>query len=95
MTTYNWLTLFGVPGIIMALGSFILLQIRQNKAMKDGIKAILHDKLLCSYRVCRRKGYTTSYDRDNFECMYIQYKALRGNGVMEDVRRRFLALPLR
>ena len=33
------------------------------------------------------KGYTTSYDRDNFECMYIQYKALRGNGVMEDVRR--------
>ena len=41
------------------------------------------------------KGYTTSYDRDNFECMYIQYKALRGNGVMDDVRRRFLALPLR
>ena len=79
----------------MALGSFILLQIRQNKAMKDGIKAILHDKLLCSYRVCRRKGYTTSYDRDNFECLYVQYKALKGNGVMEDVRRRFLALPLR
>lgn len=40
MTTYNWLTLFSVPGMIMALGSFILLQIKQNKAMKDGIKAI-------------------------------------------------------
>ena len=95
MTVYNWLTLLGVPGILTALGSFIWLQVKQNKAMKEGMKAILHDSLLRSYHACKRQGYATSDDRDNFEQMYNQYHALGGNGVMKDVRDKFLALELR
>ena len=95
MTVYNWLSLLGVPGMLAALGSFIWMQIKQNKAMRNGLKAILRDSLLRAYYACHGQGYATSDDRDNFEEMYIQYHSLGGNGVMEDVRQRFLALPLR
>ena len=80
--------------MLTALGSFIWVQIRQNRAMKNGMQAILRDRLLQCFQYCRRQGYATSDDRQNFENMYIQYHALGGNGVMEDVRQKFFALPL-
>ena len=95
MTVYNWLSLLGVPGMFAALGSFICMQFRQNRAVKNGMKAILRDSLLRAYHACAGQGYATSDDRENFEDLYIQYHSLGGNGVMEDVRQRFLALPLK
>ena len=40
MTIYNWLTLLGVPGMFAALIGFIRIQIKQNRAMKNGMQAI-------------------------------------------------------
>ena len=94
ITVYNWLTLLGVPGMLAALIGFIRMQIVQNRAVKNGMQAILRDRLLQCFRICRRQGYATSDDRQNFENMYIQYHSLGGNGVMDDVRRKFFALPL-
>ena len=49
MSVYNWLTLFGIPGLIAGLFSFITLQIKQNNAIKLGLQAILRDRLLQAY----------------------------------------------
>ena len=66
----------------------------QNKAMKLAVQAILRDRLLQSFQFCKRQGFATSDDRQNFENMYVQYHLLGGNGVMDDVRQKFFALPL-
>ena len=50
MTIYNWLTLFGVPSLFIALVTFIKMQIAQNKAIKEGLQAILRDRLLQAYK---------------------------------------------
>ena len=94
LTVYQWLTLLGVPGMLTALGSFIWVQIRQNRAMKNGLQAILRDRLLQCFQHCRKQGFATSDERRNFENMYVQYHALGGNGVMDDVRHRFFDLPM-
>lgn len=93
MTVYNWLTLLGVPGLFAALLGFIKIQVAQNKAVKEGLQAILRDRLLQSYRYYEAKGYAEPDDRDNFENMYQQYHTLGANGVMDDIRSKFFQLP--
>ena len=95
MTVYNWLTLLGVPGMVAGLVAFIRLQMKQNRAIKDGLRAILRDRLLQAFRHCSAQGFADSDERQNFENMYIQYHSLGGNGVMDDVRQKFFALPMR
>ena len=94
MTVYNYLTLFGVPGMIAGLLAFIRLQVKQNHAVRDGLRAILRDRLLQDFRRCSLQGYADSDERQNFENMYVQYHALGGNGVMDDIRRKFFDLPM-
>ena len=94
MTVYNWLTLLGVPSMLTALLAFVRVQMKQNRAVKDGLRAILRDRLLQEFQYCKRQGYASSDDRQNFENMYIQYHALGGNGVMDDVRCKFFNLPM-
>ena len=94
MTVYNWLTILGVPGMFAALISFIRVQVKQNRALKNGMQAILRDRLLQRFQECRNQGGANSDERQNFENLYIQYHSLGGNGVMDDVRRRFFILPM-
>ena len=75
-------------------GGFIRLQVHQNRAMKAAVQAILRDKLLQRFEMCRLQGYATSDERQNFESMYAQYHSLGGNGVMDDVRQKFFGLPM-
>ncbi len=95
MTIYNWLTLLGVPGMLAGLLTFIRLQIRQNRAVRDGLQAILRDRLLQSFRRYEDQGWADSDDRQNWENMYLQYHALGGNGVIDDIRHKLFALPIR
>ena len=94
LTLYNWLTLLGIPGMIASLFTFIRLQHRQNNAIRAGLRAILRDRLLQTFRRCAHRGYAAPDERQNFENMYVQYHSLGGNGVMDDVRRRFFILPM-
>ena len=94
LTLYNWLTLLGIPGMIASLFTFIRLQRRQDNAVRAGLRAILRDRLLQTYRRCSHREYAAPDERQNFENMYVQYHALGGNGVMDDVRRKFFALPM-
>ena len=94
MTLYNWLTLLGVPGMLAALVAFIRLQHAQNIAVRAGLRAILRDRLLQAYHECAHRGFAEPDERQNFENLYVQYHALGGNGVMNDVRKKFFALPM-
>jgi hypothetical protein len=72
MTVYQWVCVLGIPGMLAGLVTFIKLQVYQNRAMKLAVQAILRDRLLQSFQFCKRQGFATSDDRQNFENMYVQ-----------------------
>lgn len=63
------------------------------KALKKGLQALLRDRLLQSYKHHEAKGYATVEDRENWINMYNQYHDLGVNGVMDDIKEKFLDLP--
>ncbi len=94
MTIYNWMCVLGIPSLIAGLLGFVRLQVKANKAMRLAVQAMLRDRLLLDFRRCAAQEYADSDERQNFENMYVQYHALGGNGVMDDIRHKFFDLPI-
>ena len=62
--------------------------------LREGILALLHDRLYqsCSFFIGR--GYCSIEDRNNLEYLYTPYKALGGNGTGESLYKKCLELPI-
>ena len=90
MSVWNWLTLFGVPTIVVAIATSLWIQTR---AIKRGIQALLRDRLLQGYKHYEQKGWADYEDKANIDNIYQQYHALGKNGVMDARHERFVSLP--
>lgn len=97
MTIYNWLSLFGIPGIISLILGSIIKSLKKQKADTDavklGIQALLRSQMIDDYNHYIDKGYAPIYARESFENVWKQYEALGANGVMEDLHKKFMTLP--
>lgn len=102
MTTFNWLSLFGVPAIILAIFTAIYGKLKariaktneENEALKRGMKVLLMDRMYELYSVSKKNGGATKFQRQNWNILYVQYHNLGGNGDMNDVRDKFFDLPI-
>lgn len=98
MTIYQGLSLLGVPALFLLFYKLMYSQVKkaeeQSAAVKQGIQALLRSQLYAEYDRYADKGYAPAWARENFENCYQQYHALGKNGVMDDIRNRFLALPM-
>ena len=94
MSLYQWLTILGIPSLVVGLFSFIKIQLRQNQAITQAVQAMLRDRLLQGYKFHIGRGWADMDERKNLENVYQQYKALCGNGDMKDLRRTFRHLPM-
>ena len=81
----------GIPALLLGL---IITTWIQTRAVKRGVQALLRDRLLQGYKYYRMQGWADEDDRSNLENVYEQYHALGANGVMDNLRLRFLDLPL-
>ena len=90
MSLYQWLMLFSVPTLIASIIVFVRGQIR---GIRRGVQALLRAQLISDWNYYSDKGYAPIYARENFENVYQQYHSLGANGVMDDLRSKFLALP--
>lgn len=90
MTLYQWLSLLGVPALLFAAGKYVL---DQTKALRLGIQALLRAELVSVYNDYTDRQYAPIYARENFENCWKQYHALGANGVIDDLRAKFLSLP--
>ena len=81
----------GVPALLLGL---IITTWIQTRAVKRGVQALLRDRLIQGYKYYRAQGWADEDDRANLENVYVQYHALGANGVMDNLRQRFLDLPL-
>lgn len=91
MSLWEIIKAAGVPALLLGL---IITTWVQTRAVKRGVQALLRDRLLQGYKYYRAQGYADEDDRTNLENVYVQYHSLGANGVMDDLRARFLALPL-
>jgi len=66
---------------------------KDQEITREGMVALLHDRLYqaCSFFI--RQGYCTLADRNNLEYLYIPYKALGGNGTGENLYETCMNLP--
>ena len=90
MTAYQIITLLGLPTMVGALAGLIY---RRTRGTRLGVQALLRAELIRDWNYYSEKGYAPIYARENFENVYTQYHALGANGVMDDLRQKFLALP--
>ena len=93
MNLYQWLCLLGIPSIITGMLAFVRLQMKQNKAIKLGLQAILRDRLLQAYQFYKHQGWASYDDKSNVKNLYEQYEILGHNGIMERKHNAFLDLP--
>lgn len=85
--------LFGA--IIAALTARYRNLVKKNKAIEDGVIALLHDRL---YQACNHfiaKGYIDTSGLKNLEYLYKAYHALGGNGTGTELYNRAKALPIK
>lgn len=81
----------GIPALLLGMVITTWVQIR---AIKRGVQALLRDRLMAGYKFYRAQGFADEDDRSNLENVYQQYHALGANGVMDDLRDKFLNLPV-
>lgn len=97
MDMYQWLCLLGIPSLFaaaFAFGKNLLKQTRaDNKAVKTGVQALLRAQMINDWNHYSKKGYAPIYAKENFENCWQQYHGLGANGVMDDIHKKFLALP--
>ena len=69
----------------------------ERTAVIESLKAMIRDRLLDAYERCMTKGYYTIEERETYGKLYECYhgKTLKGNGVMEDLRKQMLKLPIK
>ena len=67
---------------------------KKAESVQLGVQALLRDRLYSTYMIYAEKGYAPLYVRENFENMYNQYHVLGSNGVMDDIHKKFMTLPL-
>ena len=97
MTVSELISFIGFPAICGAIG-YVMAKVKSyhaiTVAVQNGVQALLRDRMLTSYHYCSRKESASVDEKENFEQMYLQYKALGGNGVIEHIYQNFLDLPL-
>lgn len=90
MTLYQILSLLGVGGIIT--GALVAV-VRYVRGVGRGVQALLRAQLRKDWNDYSERGYAPIYAKEDFENAYQQYHNLGANGVMDDIRKKFLDLP--
>ena len=90
MTLYQVLSLLGAGGLLVGVFRLLFAQI---KGVRLGVQALLRAQMIADYNKWSERGYAPIYARENFINCWTQYHGLGVNGVMDDLKAKFLALP--
>ena len=81
---------------LLGLGwGYLVNKVTEYKTIKDGLLAIMHDRLYqsCTYYI--KQGHIDMGGLKNLEYLYKSYHALGGNGTGTELYNRAKALPIR
>lgn len=97
MTVYQILSLMGVPSlivsIIISIVNYIKAKNSSQELIKEGVLAILHNKIYTLGKQYIEKGQVSVQEFDDLEHLYKAYHALGGNGTGTAIFNRVKSLP--
>ena len=65
----------------------------KEKAIEEGVQALLRNELVRRYREYEIKGEMSILDKENIEEMFKQYENLGGNGTVKQLMTELMHLP--
>ena len=99
MTLYQILSLCGIPSLIGAIFvsavNYVKLKNSSYKLIKDGVIAILHNKIYTLGKQYIAQEHISVEALDDFEHLYKAYHALGGNGTGTEIYKRVKELPMK
>ena len=99
MTLYQILSLCGIPSLIGAIFvsavNYVKLKNSSYKLIKDGVIAILHNKIYTLGKQYIAQEHISVEALDDFEHLYKAYHALGGNGTGSEIYKRVKELPMK
>lgn len=99
--TQYWVEwLFGIIAAVLAYGWKSLsgrvdAEKKKNDAVRLGVQALLRAQMITDWNHYSEKGYAPIYAKESFENCWKQYENLGANGVMQNIRKKFMELPER
>lgn len=86
-----------IPTALGGILGFVSTKLKKNKkkekAIEEGVQALLRNELVRRYREYEAKGEMSILDKENMEAMFIQYQNLGGNGTVKHLMDDLLQLP--
>lgn len=99
MTIYQILSILGIPSLMVSIViygvNYIKYKISSQKLIKDGVLAILHNKIYKLGQEYIAIGEITVSDMSDFEYLYSAYHKLGGNGTGTEIYERVKELPIK
>ena len=99
MTAYQIISALGIPSlagaILLSIFNFVKSKHSSNKLIRDGVIAILHNKIYTLGKQYIERKYVTIEDMKDFEYLYKAYHALGGNGTGTEIYERVKNLSIR
>lgn len=83
ITTY-WLEVL-FSSVCAGIALLVKRLYKKQKAIENGVQALLRNELIRRYREYEIKGEITIIDKENIEHMFTEYKNLGGNGTVESM----------
>lgn len=92
-----WLQFFfgGVATALTLAYKRLSKRVKEQEAIKDGVLAILHDRLFTAGEYYIPKKEITLSEMKNVEYLYRSYAALGGNGTGKEIWERIQNLPIK
>lgn len=86
-----------IPLILGSIIGFLTTKVKNNnkkdKAIEEGLVALLRNELVRRYREYETKQEISILDKENIEDMFVQYEKLGGNGTVKKMYTELLNLP--
>lgn len=86
-----------IPAALGAGIGFLSSKLKKNKAkekaIEEGVQALLRNELVREYREYKAKGELSILDKENISAMFEQYKNLGGNGTVKHLIDELMELP--
>lgn len=78
--------------IITLLWTMLRAKKRENDALKEGMQALLRDRIIQAYNHYSDKGWIPIYAMESIEACYKSYEELGENGVIDNLMRQLREL---
>ena len=78
--------------IITLLWTMLRAKKRENDALKEGMQALLRDRIIQAYNHYSDKGWIPIYAMESIEACYASYEELGENGVIDNLMRQLREL---